>query len=653
MLKIIISTAALLLSVASFSQGEAPKRPMKEKGGDPKLTKGNALYNAKAYANSIETYEKAVKKGYKSIELYEKLGDAYFFNSEYVQANKWYADLFQLGGNIAPIYYYRYSQTLKSAGETKKAQEYLEQFSKLDNTDSRAMEYAGNKNYLAEIEDNSGRYKMEDLGVNSNLSDYGASIYNDRLVFTSSRLPENGNKKKDNWTSDYFSSLYSTSLSKEGDLSNVQFFAEEIRTQYHESSPTFTKDGNTMFFTRSSDKVGKSTFGKSVLLKIYKASLVDGKWGKVTELPFNNNQYSCAHPVLSPDEKTLYFVSDMPGSYGDSDIYRVAIIASDSYGTPINLGKNINTQGKETFPWVNDNNELYFASDGHLGLGGLDVFVSNIEGDNFTSKVVNVGEPINSGFDDFGFLQLRDSKIGFLTSNREDGKGKDDIYRFTELDITGKFEGQVLGDGEPLANATIGIYDSKHYLVASAKTDDNGNYEAVINRKSKDENYYAKAEAPGFETKEVPAQINKKEIISVAKTVSVAEIKKAIKLGDNLVTEFGLKGILFNSNKADIRNDAKVELNKVVQLLKDYPQIKIAINAYTDSSGAAKKNMVLSDRRAKSTKNYLIANGISKNRITAKGYGETKLLNNCNDGVRCSDAEHQKNRRVDFIVVKM
>jgi outer membrane protein OmpA-like peptidoglycan-associated protein len=636
------TTGALLLCIASFSQTK-----------DSKLTKADKLYDQYAYFKSIDVYEKVANQGYRSAELFEKLGDAYFFNAEYLQANKWYTELFKLSGEADPIYYYRYSQTLKSAGNKEKSDLYLAEFSKRSNTDSRAVNYANNKNYLSEIKDDTNQYTIEDAGINTVFSDYGTSFYKDRIVFTSSRLPEQGNGKKDNWTSDYFSSLYSAALSKDGSLSDVQFFAKEIQTKYHESDVVITKDGKTMFFTRNNDKKRKTNESNPVLLKIYKATLNKGKWDNVTELPFNNDNFSCAHPVLSPDEKVLYFSSDMPGGYGDSDIYKVAVnAAADTYGTPVNLGKNINTQGKETFPWISGDHQLYFASDGHLGLGGLDVFVTNIKDDNYTNKVVNMGKPVNSQFDDFCFVQVNDSKLGFFTSNREGGKGKDDIYRFTQQEAVVNINGQVVDNEtqQPISNALVNVYDKNHNPIATTNADVTGKFIIPIDIK-KENGFYIKAQSPDYDTNEITVNSN---AIDLKKGVVIAldKTNKAVAIDKDLAKSLNIKDILFDLDKSSIRPDAEVNLAKILVVLEQNPTMKIDIRSHTDSRQSAAYNLALSQRRAQSTLQWFVAHGIAKSRLTAKGYGESQLLNHCSDGVSCTEAEHQANRRSEFILVK-
>lgn len=616
-----------------------------------KINKGDKLYNDKAYFKCIEIYEKVANDGYKSVELFEKLGDSYFFNAEYVKANKWYTELFKLP-EVDLIYYYRYSQTLKSVGDNSKAAEYLKMFSDLNNSDARSMQYINNINYLSDIKNNTKHYIVKDAGINSSFSDYGTSIINDKLVFASSRTREGLKSKKDDWTADYFSALYSASLSGDYTLSKVELFAKEIQTKYHEADPVFTTDGKTMFFTRNNEKKKKSKTDKTILLKIYKATLENDKWSNIVELPFNSEAYSCAHPSLSPDGKLLYFASDMPGGLGESDIYKIDLDETyNSVGSPVNLGKNINTQGKETFPWVSYDNKLYFASDGHLGLGGLDIFVTEINS-NFSAQIINIGQPVNSEFDDFYFVQLKNSKTGFFTSNREGGKGKDDIYRFTEQREPLSANGQVIDSQtqQPIPSALVTIYDQKHEAVVSTTNADSvGSFLASIDAE-KNAVFYVKAESADYETKEIDVDLNK---IDLKKGLVIGLDKKEKKLdeGIDLAKELNIKEILFDLDRSDIRPDAIVELQKIIQVMSDFPNIKISIGSHTDSRQTYKYNMLLSEKRAKSTMDFLISKGISGSRLTAQGYGESKLLNKCSDGVECSEEEHQMNRRSEFTIV--
>ena len=628
----------MLISLASFAQTKDVK----------KINKGDKLFGNRAYFKSMEIYEKVANDGYKSVELFEKLGDSYFFNGEYAKANIWYNKLFEFSKEVDPIYYYRYSQTLKSVDDNKNADFYLQQFAALNQNDSRSEFYTQNKDYLSDIKDYSGRYVINDAGINTEFSDFGPTVFNDKVVFSSSRMPVK-NVKKDDWSSDYYYSLYTASFGKDNTLVDAEPFAKEIQTEYHESDPVFTKDGKTMFFTRSVVDKNKKKSQRSVLLKIYKASLINNKWSNITALGFNSDSYNCAHPALSPDDKVLYFVSDMPGGFGDTDLYKIPVSNEMIQSQAVNLGSNVNTSGKETFPWISTDNELYFSSDGHLGLGGLDLFVTKIDNSIYTSKVINLGKPVNSQFDDFGFIKIDGTQSGFFSSNRAGGRGKDDIYGFTENIIISKIKGLVIDDvsKDAISGAVINIYDINHNLLSTLYSDDMGKFSIDIN-----DIHYIKVEKPSYETKEVVLNLIKgdlgKEIVIGLTKSSVENITS----GTDLAKLLNIKDIRFDLDKFAITSDAEVELQKVFQVLKQFPDMKITINSYTDSRQSDKYNMILSNKRANSTRAYLISKGISGNRITAKGYGETRLLNGCSNGVDCTEEEHHVNRRSEFIIDK-
>ncbi len=248
------------------------------------------------------------------------------------------------------------------------------------------------------LSNNSGRYLIENAGINSEYSDFGTTFYNDDLIFTSNRNTEKIFSRKHSWTNQAFTNLYSATIADSSKIESPQKFSKDVNSKYHESTPVFTKDGKTMYFTRNNyinGKKGNDT-EQTILLKLYKATKENAKWIKIKELPFNSNEYSVAHPTLSFDEKTLYFASDMLGTIGASDIFRVTINDDGSFGKPINLGDKINTEGRESFPFIADNNELYFSSDGHPGLGGLDVFVAQISTDGSVKIIKNIGEYVCS-----------------------------------------------------------------------------------------------------------------------------------------------------------------------------------------------------------------------------------------------------------------
>lgn len=619
------------------------------------LVKADKDYDQFAYFDAIKTYERMFDKGYKSAELLEKLANSYYFKADLPNAAKWYGELYDLKNDLSPEYYYRYAQSLKAIKEYDKADKMMAKFSQMNANDRRAKLAVEQKDYLAIIKKNSGRYSIENAGINTEYSDFGSSFFGDKIVFTSARMKEKVYEKKSPWTGEGYTKLYMVNKSTDGALSDVERVSGNVNSKYNESTAVFTKDGETVYFTRNNylDQKGKD---KSILLKIYRATLKKGIWDDITELPFNSNDYSVAHPALSPDEKYLYFASDMPGTLGQSDIFKVAINFDGSFGTPENLGEIINTEGRETFPFITSDNELYFASDGHPGLGGLDVFVYKVETDKWYKKVLNVGETLNSSKDDFGFLINTTTRLGYFTSNRDGGVGSDDIYKFKELKkiqypceqfLAGKVTDKV--SGVSLDGAKVTLFDSEYKMLKVVIASSDGKFD--FGPVGCNEKYYIKTEKTDYNSIEVPVVIANESGTTFVPLMLDKSVKE-LKIGDDLAKVLDLKMILFDLNKSDIRPDAGLELSKVFDVMQQNPNIKVDIRSHTDSRQSSDYNRKLSDRRAKSTMEWLVKNGIDRKRLTAKGYGESQLLNKCADGVKCTEAEHQANRRSEFIIVK-
>ena len=629
-----------------------------------KLATADKKFDNLAYVDAIEIYEKVALKGYKSTELFQKLGNSYYFNANLVEANKWYGELFALGQEVEPEYYFRYAQTLKSTGDYKKANEYLALFSQKTASDNRAKIFTSNKDYLSEIKKNSGRQNIEDAGINSEYSDYGGAFYKDNFIFTSARDTGGVSVVKHKWTNASFYNLYSATVTSEGYLVNPEPMSRKVNSKFNESSSVFTKDGNTMYFTRNNFLNGKQKTddSKTTLLKLYKASkLEDGQWGNVIELPFNSNDYSCAHPALSPDDKILYFASNMPGSVGQSDIFKVTINNDGSFGKPESLGGGINTEARETFPFVTDDNEIFFSSDGQLGLGGLDVFSMKIFQDGSMSKVYNVGSPVNSPKDDFSYIFDTKSKFGFFSSNRDGGKGNDDIYKFVEtipLPYNCKqVVSGVIQDEETkqiVANAKVTLFDEDMNVINGMIANENGEYK--FEGLDCEKTYFVRAESNDYETVETSIVSGSTPGETIV-TLPINKRFKKVGVGSDLAKTFNIRIIYFDLDKSNIRQDAALDLEKILAVMKQYPSMKIDVRSHTDCRQTEKYNLALSDKRAKSTIAWLIKNGISPDRLTGKGYGESQLINDCgcepkNDS-KCSEVEHQANRRSEFIIIAM
>ncbi|WP_298426934.1 OmpA family protein [uncultured Kordia sp.] len=624
---------------------------------EKELEKADENYNKYAFINAIEIYEKVAEEGHKSKELFEKLGNAYYFNADLVNASKWYRELFQLGEEIEPEYYFRYAQALKSEKRYAESDKKMQEFNKLTESDLRGTKFIKTRNYLDEIAEQSGRFRIENLSVNSPYSDFAPSFYEDNLVFSSARDTGVALRYKHKWNARPFLDLYGAEVADNGSLANVDKFSGKLNTKYHESTSVFTKDGNTMYFTRNNYYKGKYKKDKKGInkLKIFRAQRDGDRWINIEELPFNSNNYSVAHPALSVDEKKLYFASDMPGSYGMSDLYVVDINDDGTFGKPKNLGKTINTEGRENFPFISEKNEFYFASDGHVGLGGLDIFVMNLEIED--SEIFNVGEPVNSSMDDFTFIINSTTKKGYFASNRDGGQGDDDIYSFIQMkEIQWTCEQEIAGvvkdekTNEIIAGANVKLFDKDNKELENTYSEIDGKFR-FKRLLDCDEVYFVRASKKDYNSAEalLPKQ-EEKGLREVTLLLEKEEIP--FEVGDDLAKILNIPIIYFDFDKSNIRPDAAAELEKVVTVMKQYPTLKIDVRSHTDSRGGDAYNMRLSQRRNQSTRDYIISRGIDASRLIGAGYGETRHVNKCSNGVKCSEEEHQLNRRSEFIVTE-
>ena len=595
-------------------------------------------------------------KGYVSADLLKRLGDSYYFNADYQEASNTYKKLVDgYATDLGPEYYFRYAQTLKSLGDYDGSDGIMEKFTQITSDDIRAIAFKGEGNYLEDIRKNSGRYELENFDYNSTYSDFAPSFYKEGLIFSSDRDTGNLARYRHTWNSKDFLDLYKVNVDSVS-TDRVAKIGENVNTRLHESTSATTKDGSTLFFTRNNIKEGKYIKDdKGVIrLKIFRAVLIDGVWSNIEELPFNSNNYSVANPALSPDEKTLYFASDMPGTLGESDIFKVAIKSDGTFGTPMNLGNNINTEARETFPFVTSEEILYISSDGHPGLGGLDVFATKIKFGKYDNAVVNVGEPINSKMDDFTFIINEESRNGYFASNRTDGMGADDIYGFIEhtplkLECIQEVSGTVRDkiSNEVLVGATVKVIDEDNKEILTTITDSEGTYGLSLDC---NKGNFVRALMQGYVPSEeyLGKSAGKTNIIDFYLERDVVTGG----FGDDLAKLLQLSTIYFDFDKYNIRKDSEIEVQKVIAAMEKYPSLKIKVNSHTDSRGPDAYNLWLSQKRAEATVNYMISIGITQDRLKGEGFGETRLMNQCVNGVRCSAKEHEFNRRSEFIILE-
>lgn len=614
-----------------------------------KLKKAEKQYENLAYINSQKIYLQVVENGYTSAEIFKKLGNTYYFNADYKNAAQWYHRLItEFPSQAEPEYFFRAAQSLKSEGKYKESDALMEQFASLGGNDLVTVNFQQHQDYLSEIRSKPKKYILEKTEVSTSYPDFGPSFYQDKLVYASAIPDSTGRILIHEWNKQPFFNLYEANLDEEGKLSNPQKLSGDINTRFHESSTTFTKDGTTVYFTRNNyidGRKGKDE-DRNIRLKIYKATKVNNQWKNIVELPMNNAAYSVAHPALSVDEKRLYFSSDMPGTKGQADLWYVEILGDDQYGNPVNLGTGINTEVRESFPFISSDNTLYFASNGRAGLGGLDVFFTKLDDNGMPTEISVMGEPLNSKADDFGFILDPKRKLAFLSSNRANGNDNiyDDIYRAIptcEINLSGLVSD--VDTREILPGTQVVLFDENNVQVQTSQSDNNAQYTFTVDC---DKNYSVRAVKEGYTSLEL--------LISTPEDSADIDFPLELKREGCAPNDLGclltLQPIYFDFDQSNIRRDAEIELAKVHAALEEYPELEIHIESHTDSRGSDDYNLALSKRRAQSTLQWLLDKGIKSSRLSAEGYGETQLVNNCSNGSSCSNEEHEMNRRSMFII---
>lgn len=723
-----------------------------------------------------------------------------------------------LGDNKANILL-TYAKALASNSKYKESQEQFDNYLLIAGDDTKAKGFSKLYDDISVLAKNADCYKVDYLSINTTASDFSPTKFQNGLVFVSNRKNTSGIRRVFQWNNTPFLDLFyldevsklttseaglggagSTTANKRtfkvpevgsdeyttptaNDSKTVGVYGggniglghgystkpvtesdrlnKSINSKYHEGPAAFFKDGSRVIFTRNNMKGGsaKKSDDGVIKLKLYSAEAKKDGWGSITELPFNSNEYSTGHPSLSSDERLLFFASDMPGGYGGTDIY-VSRFDGNNWGAPVNLGEKVNSAGNELFPSVDEKGNLYFSSDGHPGLGELDIFFTQLDGISQKGRIINLGMPINSSKDDFGIITDGLRKSGYFSSNRKEGGNDDDIYKFErECELKEGCELLIaVYDADtkmPLNNSVVtftddqgkeisletnedgiieldNIIESHEYAFRATKEEYNPNTVSFLTDECDNEpsRLEIPLERPKKDTSEVVTTISKDKVPSSlnpnAKTCiikgKVSMFSSKAKMEGVLITlrnecdgttittnsdkdgnfeftavegcdytlsgkkdEYGSKStilpkfncenasgivpeiymfkegdiveienIYFDYGKHYIRKDAREGLDKLVNIMREYPNMKVELWSHTDSRSSKEFNQKLSDNRAKSTAEYLFKRGISRSRIVEyKGFGESQLVNGCSDGVKCSEAEHQLNRRTEIKVVQM
>ncbi|MDL2144691.1 OmpA family protein [Flavobacterium tructae] len=622
------------------------------------LKKADALFRNFSYLDASKAYEECLQNiENPTAQTIKNAADSYYFISDGRNALRWYKRLYQIqGNNLTDIYYLRYIQCLKSVMDYDEADKITKEYLNKKGDQKEINRYVAQKKQLDSLAKTKSLYDIRNLDINTGKSDFGATFFQDRIVFSSARDTTKFADKLYNWNNQPFLNLYVAERNPaDGGLFNEKLFIPNVMTKYHEATASFDASGKTIYYTSNIVKKNKLVVDQDRInnFQILKGSLVDGKVENPQKIFFDSDDYSVGHPSLSDDGKLLFFASDMPGGYGETDLYVVKIANDGTMSSPQNLGPKINTLGNDLFPFFR-NGILYFSSDGHYGLGDLDVYESKMLSDGSFSAPKNLGAPINSNKDDFTFVIDKTGSYGYVSSNRAGGKGDDDIYSFTKgqpvcnQNISGKaidHKSKAL-----LADVTIIAYDPYNEVLAETKTNFDGKYAVTVPCNKAVRLVASKFNYSDDEKTVATTKINEAEITDVDFELSNYDDLVVKKQG---VEKVDVNPIYFDYDKFNITPLAATELDKVVFVMRKFPKIRIKIESHTDSRGKDAYNLKLSDNRAKSTRDYILSQGIDTARIeSAIGYGESRPINKCKNGVKCTEAEHLLNRRSDFIIIQ-
>lgn len=645
MKNIIIPILLLIsLSINSFAQ----EKSRQELSGDKFAFKYS-------FDKAIVSYNRAKQL---TPEGQRHLADAYHQLDQDIDSEIAYAKLLSLKDGILPEDYFNYSKVLKANGKYEEAFTCMDKFAELKPNDLRVKDYKAHKADLPELLKDDGKYKLANISINTDADDFGTCYLKNSIVFASTRAVAKMIKRSSNWNGKPYLNMYASEVS-DNQLKKPEIFDKGLDGKLHDGPASFNKEGTYIAFTRNN--YNDKSKDKVVELQIYFSSYLDGKWSKPIPFIFNNETYSVGHPCLTSDGSTMYFTSDMPGGFGGADIYRTTKNPKGEWATPENLGDKVNTEGDETFPFFEElNGRLLFVSDGRFGLGGTDIFIANLNGSSF-DNAVNAGSPLNTRYDDFAVIADGKTSKGYFSSNRIDGNGGDDIYTVDFLKWTNndkKLKGiakDVNGNRVPFAFITL--LDEKGKMIDTLSTKNDAAYTFTV---STNKQFKLVGKHEGYMNGESEANTMGKELVVVSDVLLLKKepetIDDKIKDGADLGKIVEFKNIYFDLDKYKIRSDAESELKKIIKIMNEYPNMTVELGSHTDCRETKAYNQLLSNKRAKASVDY-IRKGITKpERITGKGYGKSKLINDCScDGEvlsTCSEEEHQKNRRTEFIVLK-
>ena len=638
-----------------------------------KLSNKKALkhFDKGEYELTIKELLPLAQKGFQLDQTNFLLGESYRLSNRITQSLPYYQQA-QAKGYVDKMLPYYMAISAKSIGNYELTKSYLSEFVKSKPSRLYQIKSEIELENLGQIPDllkKQSPVTLQALSGNTSKTEFDAKKIGDELIFTSSSKPE---IYKNNGLP--FLGIVKAPLKNPGEIGNQSIFSSALfKENANDGTPAFTKDGSTVVFARGN--TGKSK-DPSPDVDLYMSKKTGNAWSEPERLSISDSIAWDGSPSFSADERTLYFSSNRRGGKGGVDLYRVPIDNSGRFGRPINLGSTINTPGDELFPYVSANGKLYFSSDGHPSIGGLDLFVASRNENEIV--VEHLGVPINSIGDDFA-ISFSDSTQGYISSNRPGGKGDDDIYFFKStgsedrwwttapppvIDTLNKkivnyfVQVKVVDpSGNPIDSVKINVRKNGQTL-SNEKTNKKGFIELIdmaendeLVFKCDKEDFITVRSSFSMEGKTIPESLLKKEMTDTTFQVIITMDRPEI--GKEISKLYEINSIYYDLDKADIRTDAAEELDKIVQFLTDNTQMNLELGAHTDARASTGYNLKLSQRRAESAVNYIIRRGIAKDRIKPKGYGEGQLINECSDGVECPEEMHQQNRRTEFKIIKI
>lgn len=606
------------------------------------LKKANKEYENMNYQPAIEHYNNVLKRK-KVNHAVINLAHSYYYTNAVKNAKVYFADAVELPESSVKEYL-NYAKVLMQHENYDEAKIWLRKVIEINRDDVVAKMLYASCNSVSEFYRDTTLFELKQFEADEEFnSAFGTTVWNGGVVFTADKAVRLDSRTSA-WTGSSYLDLYFSKKDENGKWIRPELLKGDINGKYHEGPAVFTRDGQTVYFTRNNyvkNKLKKNAVDESNL-KLYKGKLDGDKWVDIEEMPFNDEDYSVGHPTLSADEKTLYFISDMPGGFGGTDVWS-STYDGEMWSDPRNLGTAINSPGNEMFPYYHQDGSLYFSSDAHNTMGGLDVFI--------TSKVderwlvpENLNYPLNSNRDDFGFVLQQNDSTGFVSSNRgEDGRDK--MYQFVKKQPKFMALGSVANreTGEPLADALVLIGVSGEDIVEQVVSDREGKFKFRM-KPGKDYKFLAQKEGY-FSVSEHLSTKGKKysENLDISLALTELVLQKAIVI----------ENIYYDFDKSIIREDAKPALDILVKILNDNPNIVVELSSHTDSRASDRYNLILSDKRARAAVDYIVSKSVDSERINAVGHGEKYLVNECGNGINCTDEKHEENRRTEFKVTEI